>query len=203
MSPVNIPGLIAKSSTTQEDNVDFNGFLSHWKSDDKMNTETQKLLENTFSEQKKKQYEEEWNKVLGVNSSINHYKDDNLYYQEQLNQGLIPDYAKKTRRGFPPSVTRTSTIDMEELMQKYLNPPKSDFEHIIDALFTVEEKLDYLKGLGYSIFGNPPSPNLNNFLQLEKDGNSCPGNLGIIFLREISIKFKNLLLAKPILKVKL
>ncbi len=77
-------------------------------------------------------------------------------------------------------------------------PAKSSFEEMIDLIFSYDEKKEYLIGIGYDY----------------KESLVCRGedrgtidnpylNLHVIFLKEITIKFKNLLLAKASLKIKL
>jgi hypothetical protein len=85
---------------------------------------------------------------------------------------------------------------------------KSDFERVLDQLFTLEEKWEYLQGLGYisresGIYGHMVVFKLSSESTEELqciDGNE---SLNRVFLREISIKFKNLLLSKATLKIKL
>lgn len=76
----------------------------------------------------------------------------------------------------------------------------NEFEQVLNQLFTGEEKKDFITSIGYIVSGEFASkPNQEN---ADVVGTLFEA-IDVIFLREISIKFKNMLLAKPVLKIKL
>jgi hypothetical protein len=119
--------------------------------------------------------------------------------------------SKKFTRRPSFSVIQTpnlSSIDMEQFL-RLMTPQKSQFEELINALFTLEEKYDFLISMGYTCEVLEGKPVLNNDLMMRvprKDMHQeqvLYSSLEYCFLREITIKFKNLLLAKQTLKLKI
>lgn len=80
-------------------------------------------------------------------------------------------------------------------------PQRSAFEEVIDILFSTAEKEQYLIDIGYEFFVN--SSNGRDEIRKGNTAWDRSLDLNMLFLKEISIKFKNLLLAKPSLKIKI
>jgi hypothetical protein len=81
---------------------------------------------------------------------------------------------------------------------------ESPFEEILNTLFDTNEKVDFLLGVGYTIY----QENGQEWIRrVTSNGYETKGKLDVsinsLFLREITIKFKNLLLAKSTLKIKI
>jgi len=106
------------------------------------------------------------------------------------------DQLKKTRY---PQRNYTDYEQNIRDFQKYITDTKSDFEKIIDCLFSLEEKVEFLESLGYRYLPNSsymvkgePDPEFKRTYTMEE-----------AFLMEVTIKFKNILLSKQALKFKL
>jgi hypothetical protein len=82
-------------------------------------------------------------------------------------------------------------------LNNYVNK-KSSFEEIIDILFTVQEKKEYLESIGYTMDSSGKFYKADSIAPAY--GND---NMHQLFLYEITIKFKNVLLSKGTLKLKL
>jgi hypothetical protein len=94
----------------------------------------------------------------------------------------------------------------KEMMDNLFNSLKkeSPFEEILNTLFDTNEKVDFLLGVGYTIY----QENGQEWIRrVTSNGYETKGKLDVsinsLFLREITIKFKNLLLAKSTLKIKI
>ena len=96
-----------------------------------------------------------------------------------------------------------SPFDMSQFEQLLKKPQKSAFEEIIDNLFDTSEKEQFLISVGYRFDkeyiwrDNPQDQG-----EVQRWDNNT-GSLASLFLKEISIKFKNLLLMKATLKLKI
>lgn len=88
---------------------------------------------------------------------------------------------------------------MEMIKSHAKNPPLSQFEILIDSLFSPVEKLDFLKSLGYEHVGT------DKVRSNKVDQDITPEVVDTVkdaFLREITKKFKSMLLAKGTIKIK-
>ena len=98
---------------------------------------------------------------------------------------------------------REASRHFEELIAKHFKKSeKSAFEQMIDLLFQPEEKIDFLVSLGW--VKNDDHPVKPTVSKKDEHGKVIlTGEVDQTFLYEITIKFKNLLLAKPKLTVKI
>lgn len=95
-------------------------------------------------------------------------------------------------------------------LAKFLKPKKSSFEEILDGLFSLAEREQFLMDIGYVLETKTPDGLLYKDSDIKitrklADGTikTITNSLNDLFLKEISVKFKNLLLAKSTLKLKL
>lgn len=105
---------------------------------------------------------------------------------------------------FQKKITPQSTEEFKFSLLEYMKRKKSAFEEILDMLFTTAEKEQFLIDIGY-FFENDP---LNNAAIIKRklstgEVKTVTNSLDDLFLKEITVKFKNLLLAKATLKLKL
>ncbi len=70
---------------------------------------------------------------------------------------------------------------------------RTEFEKIIDSIFTNDEKVEYLLSIGYT----------SDTRVYFKDKAGVDWSLQPAFIKEMLIKFKNVLLAKSLIKIKL
>ena len=128
-------------------------------------------------------------------------------FANQINSNSLHNsYVKATPTNINPSLPTTRvprTGDWEgELQNKLMwGNPTSYFQNFLEELFTTEEQWEYLESIGYS---KVPS---SSYVTKAKD-KSDPTlqrthTLGDAFLIEMKIKFKNLLLSKSTLKLKI
>lgn len=82
---------------------------------------------------------------------------------------------------------------------------KDEFAEVLDGLFTHQEKAEYLTSVGYEVMtgGTLAAKPTANGEHPAGDGLFLYQSIDTLFIKEISIKFKNMLLAKPVLKIKL
>jgi hypothetical protein len=104
----------------------------------------------------------------------------------------------------PPPKRNQDVFDQEELMRQLagLKVKKSAFEELIDQLFTTSEKEQVLIDMGYEF---AQIDNKTVITRKLADGTikTITNSLDDLFLKEITVKFKNLLMAKASLKLKL
>ena len=93
----------------------------------------------------------------------------------------------------------------EALNDYFKTSKKSAFEEILDELFNQEEKINFLMSVGYEFLdGDDIVKTMSGNTKIRK-GDAEFGWLDFdkLFVKEISIKFRNLLLAKVTLKLKI
>jgi hypothetical protein len=130
-------------------------------------------------------------------------------YQQPLElddyKKFFPPYQEPKKYGPSPSRTGTSTDlqDWQDQIAKALKPKKSAFEELLDSMFNQSEKQEFLTTLGYEF-------NSEFFIRKSLDEtkepfkwDNNPNNINLVFLKEITVKFKNLLLTKATLKIRL
>lgn len=94
------------------------------------------------------------------------------------------------------------TQDMVRYLEEYLKKPKkSEFEVLLEAMFDTSEKEQFLIDVGYELIHNPIETTVTRKLS---DGTvkTIKGSVDEVFLKEITVKFKGLLLAKGTLRIK-
>lgn len=199
---MNIPGLIANkkddskltSAELQAKRYSFEAYMKNWKPEQDLTTNSIKSNVAHLTNQ--------------YNTGVDPYHGlnlDNDYYKQQF----IPNWEHKQFPDFgnikksSPSRTGLETQDMARYLQEYLKPKKSEFEVLLDAMFDTSEKEQFLITLGFEFLHE----NGEDWMQRTVAGLLEKGKkaeiFDKIFLREMTIKFKNLLISKNSLKMKL
>lgn len=107
-----------------------------------------------------------------------------------------------TTIGQPALGRFTTQTQVEEML--YRASKKTPFEIILDTLFSPIEKVQLLTDTGYKFNLNETNEVVSIIKTSGEITQTWPySSLDILFLKEITIKFKNLLLAKPSLKIKI
>lgn len=135
---------------------------------------------------------------------------NSAYAQSNLNQ-YVPPYATTTTATVNSPTNKYGYIPYDMMSTPFdsINS-KNPFEVIVDEIFDTSEKEQYLIGIGYRIEqvreGNPISDPLRNLFisKITSDGRVqvISSTLDSLFLKEISLKFKSILLKKEVLKLK-
>lgn len=128
-------------------------------------------------------------------------------YQQPYQQPMeLDDYKKlftTQPKKYGPSPSRTGKDDFfdQKALMDYLKPKRSAFEEILDVLFTTAEKEQFLIDVGYELIHNAIETTVTRKLS---DGTvkTIKGSVDEVFLKEITVKFKGLLLAKGTLRIK-
>lgn len=104
-------------------------------------------------------------------------------------------------KGSPKRQTDDSLF--EEMLRSYARPVKSSFEDLLDTMFDAAEREQFLISVGFEFTHEDGKDYISRTVGglLEKGEKNLI--MGKIFLREITLKFKNLLLTKVTLKIKL
>lgn len=136
--------------------------------------------------------------------------DPEWLVNQQYQQSIGNQFFDRNRVYGPPPYDPNKALKNRESASNYLqmmemiknqskNPPLSQFEIMIDSLFSPIEKLEFLKSLGYEHvegdkvrFNKPSQDNLIGLIETVKAA----------FLYEITKKFKGMLLAKGTIKIK-
>jgi len=133
-------------------------------------------------------------------------------YQPDIDLGYINNPMKTMNPGpfpkpdpyfkqdpFNKKYTRIAEDDQSQAQKSLIDymkgkeDAKNEFEKLVSEIFTEDEKIEYLLSIGYTTVSRV----------YFKDRNGMDWNIEPAFLREMMIKFKNLLLAKSVLKIKL
>lgn len=131
-------------------------------------------------------------------------------YSDQNNYGVQKPFFDNDRfKKYGPSPSRHAPTkqdheDWKNQLVDYMKPKRSSFEDIIDLLFARSEKEQFLIDAGYRVEKGETQDSYTITRQLT-DGTikKITTPLDELFLKEITVKFKNLLLAKAVLKLKL
>lgn len=91
------------------------------------------------------------------------------------------------------------TETMKDLLYKHFSPKKNGFEELIDSLFDTAEKEQLLIDMGYEFYTSDKGVD-----NIRKGGSvwNRKMDLDTVFMKEITIKFKNLLITKQVKKLK-
>lgn len=195
---MNIPGLIANkkddnkltSAELQAKRDSFEAYMKNWKPEQDLTVNSIKSNVAHLANQ--------------YNTGVDPYHGlnlDNDYYKQQF----IPNWEYKPYdQGLKPSPNRSlETQDMARYLQEMLKPKKSEFEVLLDAMFDTSEKEQFLITLGFEF----THENGEDYISRTVAGLLEKGKKAVlfdkIFLREMTIKFKNLLISKNSLKMKL
>lgn len=190
-SEVKIPGLIAKETKNQEQELLDNG-------------------KNLFDEYMKgwrpnlqSKYEQVVNTINSVSNigttaeplipDLHHLLGQWETKQKYFDQNQVFGPPQPKYRRPQPSLTDGDYANFMAMLKK--NNAKSEFENMIDFLFSLQEKKDYLLSVGYQ------QDSSGKFWKEKSTASN--GELNSLFLHEITIKFKNMLLAKGTIKIKL
>jgi hypothetical protein len=192
-----IPGLIANSKENskltsaelQAKRDSFEAYMKSWKADD-------------FGPQVKALNQSANSNVYHTGVDPYHGLDLGQYQQPfvDLNQWKYVPYDQGLKKTSDRSL---QTQDMVKYLQEYLQPKKSEFEILLDAMFDTSEKEQFLITLGFEF----KHENGEDYMERTVAGLLEKGKkaeiFDKIFLREMTIKFKNLLISKNSLKMKL
>lgn len=150
---------------------------------------------------------------INSNTGTSVYPSGWDYMGQSLKTPWDHDYYKqhKPTNPIPPMPGKSNQIKYDEF-EIYLKsklgkmiPKKSAFEEVIDTLFSAEEKREFLINMGYKFVKD--SSGIPVITITDSKGYQSIGNenvsLNQFFLKEITIKFKNLLLTKQTLKLKI
>jgi hypothetical protein len=146
-------------------------------------------------------------------SATQPYELGNGYFDiDKLNQPAPLDLLKKyweDSKVYGPSPSRQvnpfkdAEYFQQEILKK-LKPQKTAFEEMIDLVFSAAEKEQFLIDIGYTLERDKQDDN-PIIRRKMSDGSMklITNTLNDLFLKEITVKFKNLLLAKATLKLRL
>jgi len=203
----NIPGLISKDiESTAKQGQAVRAAQANFGTE-KVPPLASMNLSNNYLDQGQFVVGDQWNNPLNDSGwqwqqPVNPLVDPGKYKQYPWEQDPYKKY------GSSPSKSQ-DVFDKDELLKQLArlqNPKKSAFEELIDELFTNADKEQVLIDMGYEF-------------QLKDEGHSkkvvitrklsdgtyktITNTLDDLFLKEITVKFKNLLMAKASLKLKI
>ena len=156
------------------------------------------------------------NRLKEIQNSLqdsNSLEDYIKRYTRQAEPAKIAPYMIPQKSPFPPNPAKqdpygSNKSSSEEILRELLlRKSKSPFEEILDSLFDNSEKEQFLIDSGYEFYINSKGEDMiskkvpgeeNKYLYWSRDK-----ELDSLFIKEISIKFKNLLIRKEKLKLKL
>ena len=197
-----IPGLIANkkddsklTSAELQAKIDsFEAYMKNWKPEQDLTVNNIKANVAHLANQ----YTTGIDPYHGLDLGNENYKQQfipNWEYKQ------FPDFGNVKKQS--PSRTGLETQDMARYLQEMLKPQKSEFEVLLDAMFDTSEKEQFLITLGFEFLHE----NGEDWMQRTVAGLLEKGKkaeiFDKIFLREMTIKFKNLLISKNSLKMKL
>lgn len=203
---MNIPGLIANkkddskltSAELQAKRDSFEAYIKSWKSEE--DTLKSQALSNVSNlNQVGTAKMDLLNQYM---TGIDPYKDAYINTPMQPFQPMWEH--QPYDQGLKASPNRKlETQDMARYLQEYLKPKKSEFEVLLDAMFDTSEKEQFLITLGFEFYHE----NGEDWIKREVAGFTEKArksdSFDKIFLREMTIKFKNLLISKNSLKLKI
>ncbi len=194
-----IPGVIANkkdddkltSAELQAKRDSFEAYIKDWKSE-------QDLTVNSIKSNVA-------NLVNQYHTGVDPYGqlDFNGQWQQQP---FIPnwEYRPYDQNLIKQSPNRSlETQDMARYLQEYLKPKKSEFETLLDAMFDTSEKEQFLITLGFEFTHENGEDWISRTVAGLLEKGKKADLFDKIFLREMTIKFKNLLISKNSLKMKL
>lgn len=201
----NIPGLISKEiESTAKQGQAVKAMQANFGTD-KIPPLASMSLSNNYLDQGQFVVGDNWEWQQPVNPLIDHGKYKQFPF-EQKPYNPTP-FGEDPYKKYGPSPGRQIPYDeaLKKEMQDYLlglKKPKSAFEELIDGLFTTAEKEQVLIDMGYIL------EQKDNKLVISRklaDGTvkTITNSLDDLFLKEITVKFKNLLMAKASLKLKI
>lgn len=194
---MNIPGLIANkkddskltSAELQAKRDSFEAYMKNWKPED-ITTDSIKSNVAHLANQ--------------YHTGIDPYKD--MFVDTPNVQPFFSpnwEYKQFPQQNPNPSRTGLETQDMARYLQEYLKPKKSEFEILLDAMFDTAEKEQFLITLGFEFTHENGEDLISRTVAGLLEKGKKADLFDKIFLREMTIKFKNLLISKNSLKMKL
>jgi hypothetical protein len=210
MANVNIPGLIAKENDSKQKQRDlYAENLARFNKDETPNVMTTKH-EMTLQEIANQYPGHDVSQVVAnYGQSYVDYTGTGLTNPLGVNPYIGDGWKTRNPGPFggvkasPQRQVQDNTL-FEEMLNSYMKPPRSTFEDLLDSMFSVAEKEQFLISVGYEF--EHKSENESNIYRKIGDlpMQSWPyKSLATLFLQEITIKFKNLLLTKATLKIKI
>lgn len=193
------------------------GLIANKKDDDKLTSAELQAKRDSFEA-----YIKDWKPESGVQDlTTNSIKSNVAHLMNQYNTGVDPykdayintpnvPYHQPMWEYIPPQNPgpfgkqgQLQTQDMARYLQEALAPKKSDFELLLNSMFDTSEKEQFLITLGFEF----THENGEDWISRTVAGLLEKGKKAVlfdkIFLREMTIKFKNLLISKNSLKMKL
>lgn len=187
-SVFNIPGLISKdieSSTKQQDYL--NAKNAEMLKALKINPSVSQSIDHATVVINPDQYT--WN------------MPDYTQQQKRLMQDqMIWGQAIPQKQPYSPPLDMGLIEEMKRYAEGYRSPRKTAFEELIEELFSTADKEQMLMDMGYEFFVNDKG--WDEFRKGDIAWNKSL-DLDKVFMKEIMIKFKNLLMTKATLKLKL
>jgi len=202
-----IPGLIANkkedskltSAELQAKRDSFEAYMKSWKPEEELTTNS--IKSNTA------------HLMNQYNTGIDPYKNEfintqNIPFNQPMWEYIPPQNPNPGPFGglvksSPNRKDVYQTQDMVRYLQEALAPKKSDFELLLNSMFDTSEKEQFLITLGFEF----THENGEDYISRTVAGLLEKGKKAVlfdkIFLREMTIKFKNLLISKNSLKMKL
>lgn len=202
-----IPGLVANkkdddkltSAELQAKRDSFEAYMKNWKPEEELTTNS--IKSNTA------------HLMNQYNAGIDPYKDafintPNIPYNQPMWEYIPPQNPNPGPFGglVKSSPTRGDiykTQDMADYLQAMLKPKKSEFEILLDAMFDTSEKEQFLITLGFEFTQENGEDWISRTVAGLLEKGKKAEIFDKIFLREMTIKFKNLLISKNSLKMKL
>ena len=191
------------------------GLIANKKEDSKLTSAELQAKRDSFEA-----YIKDWKPESGVQDlTTNSIKSNVAHLMNQYNTGVDPykdayintpnvPYHQPMWEYIPPQNPgpfgkqgQLQTQDMARYLQEALAPKKSDFELLLNSMFDTSEKEQFLIDVGYELIHNPIETTVTRKLS---DGTvkTIKGSVDEVFLKEITVKFKGLLLAKGTLRIK-
>lgn len=194
------------------------GLIANKKDDDKLTSAELQAKRDSFEA-----YIKDWKPESGVQDpTTNSIKSNVAHLMNQYNTGVDPykdiwidtpnvqpfvnpswEYKQFPQQHPNPSRTGLETQDMARYLQECLNPKKSEFEVLLDAMFDTSEKEQFLITLGFEFTHENGEDWISRTVAGLLEKGKKAEIFDKIFLREMTIKFKNLLISKNSLKMKL
>lgn len=197
---MNIPGLIANkkdddkltSAELQAKRDSFEAYIKDWKPEQDLTVNSIKSNVAHLANQYNTGIDPYHGLDLG-NENYKHQFIPNWEYRPPYDQGLIKQSPNRN----------SETQDMARYLQEYLKPKKSEFEVLLDAMFDTSEKEQFLITLGFEFTHENGEDWISRTVAGLLEKGKKADLFDKIFLREMTIKFKNLLISKNSLKMKL
>lgn len=213
MSDLKIPGLLAKknkdSKLTQaqlEAKQDsFEAFIKNWQPNPHSTLNYDQQKQQGLEQLKSVSYTgglDPYNGSGVIPLTIGDFPMQQKPYTEPYNPFDQP-WKNPGPFGGPLNRRDTDYKEYADYLQEMLKPKKSEFEVLLDAMFDTSEKEQFLITLGFEFTHENGEDWISRTVAGLLEKGKKADLFDEIFLREMTIKFKNLLISKNSLKMKL